>query len=97
MEELKIQKLHADFTKSVEIEVQQEFAEKEQYSSKMTEKIVNLENSSCMKNKNNVMSKKNENKTFGIFKTPRPRKTAKNEPKNQNLTMIRLHALVTPI
>jgi hypothetical protein len=75
MEELKIQKLHADFTKSVEIEVQQEFDKKEQYSSKTTEKIVNLENSSCMKNKNNAMSKKTSTRTFGILRR-RTRKTA---------------------
>jgi hypothetical protein len=41
MEELKIQKMHADFIKPIEVEAEQEFAKKERYSSKTTEKIVN--------------------------------------------------------
>ena len=53
MEELKIQKMHADFIKPIEVEAEQEFAKKEQYSSKTTEKIVNRGNSSCVKNENN--------------------------------------------
>ena len=51
----------------IETEAQQEFSQKEQYSSKTTEKIVNLENSSYVKNesnKNNAMHKNESNKNI---------------------------------
>ncbi len=67
MEDLKIQELHAAFTKKVEIEAQQEFSQKRAIQLKTTEKIVNLENSSCIKNKSNEMTlctRKTSTQTF---------------------------------
>jgi hypothetical protein len=63
MEDLKIQELHAAFTKKLRPKRSKSFPKKEQYSSKTTEKIVNLENSSYVKNesnKNNAMTRKRE-------------------------------------
>jgi hypothetical protein len=67
MEDLKIQELHAAFTKKLRPKRSKSFPKKEQYSSKTTEKIVNLENSSYVKNesnKNNAMHKNESNKNI---------------------------------